>query len=362
MNPSPSLFSPLEVGALSLPNRVVMAPLTRNRAVEGNVPSPFAPTYYAQRASAGLIVTEATQISPQGVGYPRTPGIHDAQQVAGWKRVTDAVHARGGRIVLQLWHVGRISHPSLQPDGGLPVAPSAIRPEGMAFTWQGLQPFETPRALALEEIPDVVEQYRHAAANAGDAGFDGVEVHAANGYLLDQFLRDGANRREDRYGGSVEHRARLMLEVVRAAIGVWGRQRVGVRISPENPFNDMRDSNPQATFEHVAAELSAMGIAYLHVLQGTMEPAAAGAPGVDYAKLRARFHGIYMANCGFDRARAIAAVAAGAADLIAFGRPFISNPDLPRRLEHDLPLAPWDESTFYAGEERGYTDYPALED
>lgn len=361
MKKTHSLFDPLQLGPLALPNRVVMAPLTRNRAVEANVPSPFAPTYYAQRASAGLIITEATQISPQGVGYPRTPGVHSAAQVAGWKRVTEAVHQRGGRIFLQLWHVGRISHPSLQPDGALPVAPSAVKPQGMAFTYRGLQPFETPRALGLDELPDIVEQYRQAAANAGDAGFDGVEVHSANGYLLDQFLRDGTNRREDRYGGSVEHRARLLLEAVRAVVGVWGANRVGVRISPENPFNDIRDSHPQATFNHVASELSHVGIAYLHVLQGTMEPVE-GMPAVDYAQLRERFHGTYMANCGFDRKRAIDSVAGGAADLIAFGRPFISNPDLPRRLERDLPLAAWDETTFYAGEDRGYIDYPALPD
>lgn len=352
------LFAPIRLGALTLPNRIVMAPLTRNRALPGNVPGPMTETYYRQRASAGLIITEASPVCAEGHGYPRTPGIHSAEQVAGWRAVTDAVHAEGGRIFLQLWHVGRISHPSLQPNGAAPVAPSALKPAGQVWTGSGLQDYVTPRALARDELPGIIAAYRQAALNAQDAGFDGVEVHGANGYLLDQFLRSSTNQRNDDYGGPIGNRARLLLEVMEAVIEVFGADRVGVRLSPENRFNDISDADPQATFGYVVDRLSPLGLAYLHVLEGDMT--GQSAPGFDYAALRHAFAGPYMANCGYDRARAMAAVAAGQADLVAFGRAFIANPDLPARLAADAPLNEADAKTFYAGEEKGYIDYPAL--
>ncbi len=352
------LFAPIRLGALTLPNRIVMAPLTRNRALDGNVPGPLTVTYYRQRASAGLIITEASPVCAEGHGYPRTPGIHSAAQVAGWRAVTDAVHAEGGRIFLQLWHVGRISHPSLQPNGAAPVAPSALQPAGQVWTGSGLQDYVTPRALARDELPGVIAAYRQAAVNARAAGFDGVEVHGANGYLLDQFLRSATNRRDDDYGGPVGNRARLLLEVMDAVIEVFGADRVGVRLSPENRFNDISDADPQATFGYVVDRLSPLGLAYLHVLEGDMT--GQSAPGFDYGALRRAFAGPYMANCGYDRSRALAAVAGGEADLIAFGRAFIANPDLPARLAADAPLNEADTKTFYAGEEKGYIDYPVL--
>ena len=351
------LFSPLSLGKLSLPNRIVMAPLTRNRAGEGNVPTALNVEYYTQRASAGLIITEASQISPQGVGYPATPGIHSGEQVAGWQRVTDAVHAKGGRIFIQLWHVGRISHPSLQPGNARPVAPSAIRPEGETVTNQGMQPFETPRALTLEEIPGLVEDYAAAARRAKEAGFDGVEIHSANGYLLDQFLRDGTNARSDSYGGAIENRMRLLEQVVAAVSGVWPANSVGVRLSPENQFNDIRDSQPQETFNAVVDMLSGHQLAYLHVLEGNM---AGGERLVDYPELRRRFGGLYMANNGYTRASADRALQQGDADMVAFGTLFIANPDLPERFARGAALNEPDPATFYGGDAAGYTDYPAL--
>jgi len=353
------LFSPLELGGLVLPNRLVMAPLTRNRAGPGNVPTALNAEYYAQRAGAGLIISEASQISPQGVGYPATPGIHNAAQVAGWRQVTDAVHAAGGRIFIQLWHVGRISHPSLQPDDALPVAPSAIRPAGDASTYAGNQPFVTPRALDTGEIPGVVAAYAAAARHTQEAGFDGVEIHAANGYLLDQFLRDGTNTRTDAYGGSVANRMRLLEEVVTAVTAVWPAGRVGVRLSPENRFNDIQDSQPQATFNAVADMLGGHGLAYLHVLEGDMTGTESR---VDYRELKRRFGGVYMANNGYTRERALRALQQGAADLVAFGKLYIANPDLPVRFARDAPLNEPDPSTFYGGGAAGYTDYPALHD
>ena len=355
------VFTPFLLGSLELNNRLVMAPLTRNRAGPGNVPQPINATYYRQRASAGLIITEATQISPQGVGYPGTPGIHSAEQVVGWRKVTGAVHQAGGRIFLQLWHVGRISHPSLQPGLGLPVAPSAIRPAGEAFTYEGLKPFVTPRALQTHEIPGIVADFRTAAANALQAGFDGVEIHAANGYLLDQFLRDGTNRRSDAYGGSVERRGRLLLEVTDAVAAVWGADRVGVRLSPVNAFNDIADSDPQRTFTHVARQLGRLGLAYLHVVERASEEATEQERRFDFGALRAAFGGPYIANGGYDKARAEAAVADGRADLVAVGKLFLANPDLPERWRSDAPLNEPDPATFYGGTERGYTDYPTLE-
>lgn len=355
------LFTPVRLGPYELPNRIVMAPLTRNRAGDGNVPQAMTAEYYAQRASAGLIITEASQVSPQGVGYPLTPGIHNDAQVAGWKLTTDAVHARGGRIFLQLWHVGRISHPSLQLDGALPVAPSPVRPEGDAFTYQGLQPFVTPRALRLDEIPDIIEQYRQAARNALVAGFDGVEVHAANGYLLDQFLRDGSNRRTDSYGGALENRSRILVEVIEAVTGIWGAERVGVRISPLNPFNSIADSQPQQTFHHVAQQLGRFGLAYLHVVELASDGTHTSEQSVEWSALREAFGGLYMANGGYDLNRANTALAQADADLVSFGTLFLANPDLPERFLRNAELNTPDPDTFYGSDERGYTDYPFLE-
>lgn len=360
MNAHSHLFSPMRVGPHELRNRLVMAPMTRNRAGRGNTPQPMNALYYAQRASAGLIITEATQISPQGVGYPNTPGIHTAEQVRGWRLVTDAVHRNGGRIFLQLWHVGRISHPSLQPGGALPVAPSAIRPEGDAHTYEGRRPFVTPRALELHEIPGVVAQFRNGAMYAIEAGLDGVEIHAANGYLIDQFLRDGTNRRADAYGGSVVNRARFLLEVVDAVAQVWGPHRVGVRLSPINPFNSMYDSDPQTTFEHVADHLGRRGLAYLHMVEVDESEETTGQV-VSFRRFREAFGGTYIANGGFSRERATAYLAQGDADLVSFGRLFLANPDLPKRFANRAPLNVPDHATFYGGDERGYTDYPFLE-
>jgi N-ethylmaleimide reductase len=353
------LFSPVRIGDCDLPNRIVMAPLTRNRAGQGGVPQALNVTYYSQRASAGLIVTEATQISPQGVGYPNTPGIHTREQIEGWQQVTRAVHDRGGHIFLQLWHVGRISHPSLQPEQALPVAPSAVRPDGDAFTYSGLQPYVTPRALEIEEIPAIVADYGKAAANAMEAGFDGVEIHAANGYLIDQFLRNGSNRREDEYGGSIENRCRLLLQVTQAVVEAAGAGRTGIRVSPVNPFNSMSDSDPQALFNAVAAALRPFGLAYLHAVEGAIH-SDSGVPAFDIQAMRRLFGGPYMANGGYTRERAIQAVSGGAADLVSFGELFLANPDLPERLKAGAPLNTPDPATYYGGGAAGYTDYPAL--
>jgi N-ethylmaleimide reductase len=348
-----SLFTPFELGPMTLGNRIVMAPMTRNRAAEGDVAHALTAEYYAQRAGAGLIITEGSQISPQGKGYPRTPGIYSAEQVAGWRLVTDAVHKKGSRIFLQLWHVGRISHPSLQPGGQQPVAPSALTPAGNAMTATGLVPYVEPRALALDEIPGIVADYRQAAVNAKEAGFDGVEIHGANGYLLDQFLRDGTNKRTDAYGGPVENRARLLLEVVEVVSTVFGAARVGVRLTPINPYNDIADSNPQATFDYVAKQLSTRGLAYLHTYQ-------AGTTPFDWRRFRDAFGGTFIINGGYDRAKAEAAIESGAADLVAFGSPYIANPDLVERFKQNAPLNTPHVANFYGGGTEGYTDYPAL--
>lgn len=354
-----NLFSPVTLGAINLKNRMVMAPLTRNRAGEGGVPQPINVTYYEQRASAGLIITEATPISAMAHGYPALPGIYTDAQIAGWKKVTDAVHAKGGKIVLQLWHVGRISHPSLLPNNALPVAPSAIKPAGKAFTYQGLVDYVEPRALAASELPAIVADYVHATKSALAAGFDGVEVHAANGYLLDQFLRDGSNKRTDNYGGSFENRARLLLEVVKAVTAVAGADKVGVRLSPVNPFNDMKDSNPQALFNYVVGALNPLNLAYLHVVEGGIHGGGIADP-FDFDELRKHFKGAYMANLAYNKARGNAAIASGHADAIAYGVPFIANPDLVARFKADAPLNEADSNTFYGGTEKGYTDYPFL--
>ncbi|OYY94069.1 MAG: alkene reductase [Hydrogenophilales bacterium 28-61-23] len=354
------LFKPLQLGPNLFKNRMVMAPLTRNRSTPEGVPHALNVEYYRQRASAGLILSEATCIMPEAVGYPLTPGIWNTAQVEGWKTVTEAVHAAGGKIFCQLWHVGRISHPDLQPDGKLPVAPSAIKPAGDAVTLQGPKPFVTPRALATDELPGIVTAYRNATRNALEAGFDGVEVHAANGYLLDEFLRDGTNRRQDAYGGGIDNRARLLLEVLAAVCEVCASNRVGIRLSPVQPFNDMRDSDPKATFTRVVELLNQFDLAYLHITEmGRDAPGAAG-PFFDPLELRAIWTGVFMTNAGYDKTRANAVLAGGQADLVAFGVPFIANPDLPERYRRDAALNVADPSTFYGGAEKGYTDYPSL--
>ena len=354
------LFSPITLGSISLKNRIVMAPLTRSRAPkESGVPQAMNVTYYEQRASAGLIITEATPISAMGHGYPFLPGIYTDEQVAGWKKVVDAVHTKGSKILLQLWHVGRISHPSLLPNNVLPVAPSAIKPAGQLYTYQGMVDFVTPRALEASELPAIVADYVHATKCALAAGFDGVEIHAANGYLLDQFLRDGTNKRVDNYGGTIENRARLLMEVTKAVVAVAGSDKVGVRLSPVNPFNDIKDSNPQALFNAVADSLNQFNLAYLHVVEGGIGDA--GEPvQFDFILLRKHFTNAYMANLGFDKARGNAAIASGQADCVAFGVPFLANPDLVERYRTDAPLNAADEATFYGGDEKGYTDYPFL--
>jgi N-ethylmaleimide reductase len=353
------LFSPVKLGSIALKNRMVMAPLTRNRAGEGGVPQAMNVTYYVQRASAGLIISEATPISAMAHGYPALPGIYTDAQVAGWKKVTDGVHAEGGKIVIQLWHVGRISHPSLLPNGAQPVAPSAIKPNGKAFTYQGLVDYVEPRALAVSELPSIVADYVHATKCALAAGFDGVEIHAANGYLLDQFLRDGTNKREDEYGGSIENRSRLLLEVTKAVVDVAGSDKVGIRISPVNPFNDMKDSNPQALFNHVVTALNPFKLAYLHVVEGGIHGGGIADP-FDFPALRKHCQSAYMANLSYDKARGNAAIVSGHADAIAYGVPFIANPDLVKRFSINAALNEADSSTFYGGTEHGYTDYPFL--
>jgi N-ethylmaleimide reductase len=358
-----NLFTPLQVGPYRLRNRMVMAPLTRSRAGDGNVPHALNALYYAQRASAGLIISEATQVVPEGQGYIATPGIHSDAQIAGWRRVTEAVHLSGGLIYLQLWHVGRISHTDFQPGGKAPVAPSAVAAHGKTFTANGFVDLSMPRALELAELPDVVAGYRTGAANAMAAGFDGVEVHGANGYLLDQFLRTKTNRRTDAYGGSIENRMRLLLEVVDAVAAEVGADRVGVRISPENAFNDIDDSDPVALFMAVAKALSGKGLGYLHVIEGNLAARPGDPPSTfDYAALKAAFGGVYMPNNGFDRARADEAIANGRADLVAFGKLFLANPDLVTRFLFDAPLNAPDDKTFYGGDHHGYTDYPLLAD
>ena len=348
-----TLFDPIVIGDLTLPNRIIMAPLTRSRAVgAGRVPNALMASYYVQRASAGLILSEATAITPLGVGYADTPGIWSDEQVAGWKLVTDAVHRAGGHIFLQLWHVGRISDPSFL-DGATPVAPSAIAAAGMVSLLRPQRPFPVPRALATEEIPGIVAAYRKGAENARLAGFDGVEVHGANGYLLDQFLQDGSNHRTDQYGGSLENRARLMLEVTDACIDVWGANRVGMHLAPRGDSNGMGDSDPRATFGHVARALKERGIAFICAREGIDEDSLG-------PLLKREFGGVYIANEKLDKQGAQELLDAGSADAIAFGKWFIANPDLPRRLQHDAPLNEARPELFYHPGAEGYTDYPAL--
>jgi N-ethylmaleimide reductase len=354
------LFEPFQLGDLTLRNRVVMAPLTRNRATPGtDAPHDLNVEYYRQRANAGLIITEATQISQEGQGYIYTPGLYSPEQVAGWQRVTRAVHEAGGLIFAQLWHVGRISHTSLQPNGGAPVAPSPIQAKTQTFLAEGFAPVSPPRALEADEIPRVVRDYEIAAENAKRAGFDGVEIHGANGYLIDQFLKDETNKRSDRYGGTIENRMRFAVEVVEAIAKVWERSRIGIRLSPVSPANDARDSNPAAIFLPFARKLSDAGLAYIHVVEGATGGARDNAP-FDWQGLRNAFKGAYIANNGYTRELAIESLRDGRADLIAFGKAFIANPDLPERLRRNAPLNEPDKATFYGGGAKGYTDYPAL--
>lgn len=357
------LFTPVRAGALSLPNRILMAPMTRNRAGKGNVPTPLVAEYYRQRATAGLIVTEATQVSPRGIGYPNTPGIHSPEQVEGWRGITKAVHEAGGRIVLQLWHVGRSSHPLYQPNGDLPVSSSAIAIPGQVYTPEGMKPYPVPRALEESEIPAIVQQYAQGAANAKAAGFDGVEIHGANGYLIDQFLRDGVNKRTDAYGGTLEKRLRFMTEVASAVAAAWEPSRTGIRLSPSGTFNGMSDSDPVATFSAALGELSKLQLAYVHVVEPGDADARHGGPGWKPASardLRKHFRGTYIAAGEMTKEKAAAMIHAGLADAAAFARLYISNPDLVARFHRNAALAPSDTSTYYGGTEKGYTDYPAL--
>ena len=370
-----SLFDPTTVGAISVANRIAMAPLTRNRSPNA-VPGPFAVEYYTQRAAAGLLITEATAISQQGQGYADVPGLYGADQLAAWRTVTDSVHAAGGRIVTQMWHVGRISHDSLQPGGGKPVAPSAIRAKSKTYLVgaDGAGSFadtSEPRALEASEIPGIVEDYRKAAKAAVEtAGFDGVEIHAANGYLIDQFLRAGSNQRTDAYGGSIENRARFLFEVVDAVVQAAGAGRVGIRLSPVTPANDASDPDPQPLFEHVVKGLATRGLAFIHVIEGATGGArdfTQGERAFDWDAFKAAYRdaggtGAWIVNNGYTKALAQEAVAGGRADLVAFGRPFIANPDLVDRLRRDLPLADPERATMYGGGAKGYIDYPAWSD
>ena len=355
------VFSPCALGPLQLRNRVVMAPLTRSRAEKGNLPSHMAQQYYSQRAGAGLIVTEATQAGAGGQGYIATPGVHTDAQVQGWKKVTDAVHEKGGKIFVQLWHVGRISHPDFR-GGALPVAPSAVVPRGVStFTAEGLKPVPVPRALEAAEIPAIVDEFRQAAKNAQAAGFDGVEVHGANGYLLDQFLEDGTNQRTDDYGGSLENRARLLFEVIAAVAGVWGSERVGVRLSPGGTFNDMCDSRPQETFGHVVRRLATLDLAYLHLIEPSPPQGEHAMPDLSARFFRPLYPGTLIVAGGYTLERANAALQAGLADLVAFGQLFLANPDLVERFRRKAVLNIPDTQTFYGGSAKGYIDYPALD-
>ncbi|MGM0450197.1 MAG: alkene reductase [Pseudomonadota bacterium] len=364
-NADNALFKPCTLGDLELPNRIIMAPLTRARASQpGDIPSDMNARYYAQRASAGLIISEATQVSQQGQGYAYTPGIYTPEQVAGWRKVTDAVHAAGGRMHAQLWHVGRISHPELQPNGELPVAPSAIQPEGSQVfisADSGMVDIPTPRALEADELPGIAGQFRQGAENAREAGFDGVEIHAANGYLLDQFIKSGSNHRTDDYGGTVENRLRFPMMVVEAVKQVWPASRIGIRVSPTGSFNSMFDRDPHSTFRALARKVQEAGLAYIEVVedsfQGNHEN---GRPESVIDAIREEFTGTYIGNGAYSRNEAIERINAGRCDLASFGRPIIANPDLVERFKRDAPLNEWDHTTFYGGDERGYTDYPTL--
>ncbi|MCW8889192.1 MAG: alkene reductase [Sedimenticola sp.] len=362
MSSTPPLFTAYSLGQLTLSNRIVMAPLTRSRAAAGFIPTKLMADYYAQRASAGLIIAEASQISQQGMGYQDTPGIYSAEQVAGWRQVTEAVHQQGGVIFLQLWHVGRVSHYKLQPGGAQPVAPSAIQADAMTFVEGDFVPASEPRALERDEIPLLVNDYRLATENALAAGFDGVELHAANGYLVDQFLRDGSNHRTDEYGGSIENRSRFLLEVMSAMIEVAGNHRVGIRLSPVSPANGISNSDNQALFSYLFDQLERLAPVYLHVIEGATMSSREFDPDFDFGQLRKRYSGTYIANNGYTRDLALQLTNSDSKALVAFGRKFISNPDLVRRLMEDAPLQSLDKHTLYGGGAKGYTDYPTLSD
>lgn len=353
------LFSPIKIGNYPLRNRIFMAPMTRCRSIMDNAPNEMMAEYYAQRASAGLIITEATQISTRGIGYPYTPGIHTAKQVEGWKKVTQAVHERGGRIFLQLWHVGRISH-SLYHDGEFPVAPSAIKPSGSIYTYEGMKEFVTPHALSIGEIKTVIEQYVQGAKNAMEAGFDGVEIHGANGYLIDQFLRDGTNTRDDEYGGSVENRARFLFEIIEGICAAIGSEKTGLRLSPSGTFNDMKDSDPSNHFTYICEKLNGYNLAYLHIIDALEGDIRHGANVVDLSVLRKAYKGILIANGGYTQERGNAAIQNALADAVAFGALFLANPDLPERFAENGPLNTPNSDTFYTQGEEGYLDYPTL--
>jgi N-ethylmaleimide reductase len=355
------VLQPVSIGGLYLKNRIVMAPMTRSRSDDQGVPPDYAADYYAQRADAGLIITEATNISAQARGYPRTPGIWSSGQVSAWREVVKAVHHRGGKIFLQLWHTGRMSHPDML-QGALPVAPSALKPEGQIRVHEGMKDFVTPRALETEEIPAIVEDYRRAAENAMRAGFDGVEVHSANNYLLEQFIRDSTNLRTDRYGGTLENRLRFPLDVVKAVVGVWGTDRVGIRISPvtTTPGNTPLDSNTTVTFGAYVDALSQLGLLYIHDIEGVTQLSREAGDGTDFAQLRQRFNGVYIANNQYTLALAETALAAGDADLFSIGRPFIANPDLVERLREGAPLAEAPKEYWYGGDANGYSNWPTM--
>ncbi len=360
MNSDINLFSPVKLGPYTLPNRMVMAPMTRLRAI-ATIPQPLMATYYAQRTSAGLIVTECTMVSPLSYGYMNCPGIYSPEQVEGWRGVTEAVHADGGRIFLQLWHCGRISHPSLL-GGELPVAPSAIAATGTLHTPDGKRQIETPRALESREIPEIVEQFRKGAENALAVGFDGIELHGAFGYLIDQFLQDGSNQRTDEYGGSIENRARFLLEVVEAVASVWGANRVGIKLSPSNTFYGMYDSNPEATFSYVLNALNSFDLAYVHLMEpNEVDLATRGVLNPVTPLFRPIYKGTLITNGGYGKEKGDAVLASGDADLVSFGKLFLANPDLPKRFELNASLNAPDPKTFYAPDEKGYTDYPPLE-
>ena len=355
-----SLFEPLQVGAVKLKNRIVMAPLTRGRSGKERIPNDLMVEYYTQRASAGLILSEATQISQQGSGWEQSPGIHNDEQVRGWRKITEAVHKQGGLIYLQLWHCGRASHPYFQANGELPVSASAVKAEGNAYTPEGKRPYPTPRALELEEIPGIVQDYVNATKRAQSAGFDGVEIHAANGYLMDQFLRDCSNKRTDAYGGSIKNRVRFLTEVTEAVVNAWSSDRVGVRLSPTNPYNDMRDSDPVATFTYASEVLNQFNLAYLHILEalpGHMLAAEGERVG---PHMRKAYNGLFMVNGGYDDVLGAEVINNGEADFVSYGVPFIANPDLPERYRSGASLNEADPSTFYTHGKEGYIDYPAL--
>jgi N-ethylmaleimide reductase len=360
------MFTPVKLGSIELKNRLVMAPLTRMRAIDGDVPNPLAKTYYAQRAGAGLIITEATQISPLGKGYPATPGIYSAEQTAAWKEIVESVHAKGGKIVAQLWHVGRISHSSLHAEQGVPEAPSALAAAGQTYgaDWK-LHDYETPKAMTAEDIARLLKEFEMAATNAKAAGFDGVEIHSANGYLLDQFLQDKTNRRTDEYGGSIENRMRLLGEVIESISKVYPSDRIGVRLSPYGSFNDMADSDPIVLFNAVIQKLNGYQLSYVHMI----EPRSTSAGGNDQVNdqapiaseiFRAAYEGKFISAGGYDQAMGEAVLDAGLADAVAYGRLYISNPDLAERFKQGATLNPYDRASFYGGAEAGYTDYPTL--